>query len=220
MQKIRLRLCPRYRLSSVLQLLRQGHPHGACNPETIRQRQPEHRLLHRSRWHQKQSVTSQGCGNGYQTCQGSIQAHGYIRFAIFDPGTGSYITTVAMAGAMVVVTKIEPSCFYGGCSSTVESVPAKPQDEIRPVHPIGRLCPGNAFTFVIFACSYPLSNLPIRGPKHCCTDQSGNTADHVDAAGTCEIMEADLGKPAAAPGPVCFDRINHCGNDTGVNTVG
>ena len=78
---------------------------------------------------------------------------------------------------------------------------------------------GECVYLCYFACLI-LYKLTDTGTKHCCTDQSGNTADHVDAVGTCEIVEADLGKPAAAPCPVCFDRINDCGNDSGVHTVG
>ncbi len=64
------------------------------------------------------------------------------------------VTTVAMAGAMVVVTKMEPSS-----STEVAAAPLKPYQPSHrmktPSAPIGRLCPGNAFTFVTFL-PYPL----------------------------------------------------------------
>ena len=55
---------------------------------------------------------------------------------------------------------------------------------------------------------------------HCCTDQGCDTADHVNCAGTCEIMETKSREPASAPDPVCFDRVDHCGDHTGIDTVG
>ena len=57
-------------------------------------------------------------------------------------------TTVATEGAMVVATKTEPIS-----SMEVAAAPLKPYQPSQrintPRHPIGRLCPGNAFTFVI-----------------------------------------------------------------------
>ena len=72
-------------------------------------------------------------------------------------------TTVATAGAIVVVTNMEPS------SETVVAAaplnPYQPSQRINtPRQPIGRLCPGNAFTFSTLP-SLPFTNLPIRGPR-------------------------------------------------------
>ena len=73
------------------------------------------------------------------------------------------VTTVAMAGAMVVVTKMEPSS-----STEVAAAPLKPYQPSHrmktPSAPIGRLCPGNAFTFVTLPV-LSFTNLPIRGPS-------------------------------------------------------
>lgn len=94
------------------------------------------------------------------------------------------VTTVAMAGAMVVVTKNGTELFNGGCSSTVETVPAEPQNENTQCAN-RKVMSGECVYLRYFACLilYKLTNT---GTKHCCTDQSGNTADHVDAVGTCE----------------------------------
>ena len=51
-------------------------------------------------------------------------------------------------------------------------------------------------------------------------DKSGDTADHVDRAGACEIVEADLAEPATAPDPVRFDRVDDRGDHARVYAVG
>ena len=65
-----------------------------------------------------------------------------------------------------------------------------------------------------------LIKLTDTGSQQFCTDQCGNTTYHVDRTGSCEIMEAKLCQPAAAPDPVSFDGIDQCGDHTGVNTIG
>ena len=96
-------------------------------------------------------------------------------------------TTVAMAGAMVVVTKIEPNC-----STLVAAAPLKPYQPSQrintPRQPMGRLCPGNALTFVTLPSLF------------------------VDGTGAGKIMKAYLGEPAAAPDPVCLNGINQGGD--------
>ena len=71
--------------------------------------------------------------------------------------------TVATAGAIVVVTKMEPSC-----STVVAAAPLNPYQPSQrmntPSAPIGRLCPGKALTLVILP-SLSFVNLPIRGPN-------------------------------------------------------
>ena len=72
-------------------------------------------------------------------------------------------TTVAMAGATVVVSVMDASC-----ATLVAAAPLKPYQPSHniktPRQPRGRLCPGNAFTFVIFP-SLSATNFPMRGPK-------------------------------------------------------
>ena len=72
-------------------------------------------------------------------------------------------TTVATAGATVVVKKTDPK--------VATSVAAAPLNPYQPSHRINtpsaaitRLCPGKAFTFVTFP-SLSVSNFPIRGPN-------------------------------------------------------
>ena len=73
-------------------------------------------------------------------------------------------TTVATAGEIVVVTKIDPNC-----SIDVAAAPLNPYHTSQRINtpnaPSGMLCPGNAFTFVIFP-SLSFVNLPIRGHKN------------------------------------------------------
>ena len=58
------------------------------------------------------------------------------------------------------------------------------------------------------------------GAEKLCADESGDTAHHVDRAGAGKIMEAQLGKPAAAPDPVGLDGVNQSGDHSGVYAVG
>ena len=71
--------------------------------------------------------------------------------------------TVAIAGATVVVRKIEPSC-----STEVAAAPLKPYQPSHkmntPRAPMGRLWPGKALTSVTSPCLSRL-NLPMRGPR-------------------------------------------------------
>ena len=57
------------------------------------------------------------------------------------------------------------------------------------------------------------------GSYHRGADKGGKSSDHMDRAGTGEIMEAQLGQPAAAPDSVSFNRIDYQGDYTGINTV-
>ena len=73
------------------------------------------------------------------------------------------VTTVATAGAIVVVTNTEPSC-----STDVHAAPLNPYQPSQrmktPSAPIVRLCPGKALIFVTFP-SASFTNLPILGPS-------------------------------------------------------
>ena len=73
------------------------------------------------------------------------------------------VTTVATAGAIVVVTKMEPSSSIEVAAAPLN--PYQPSQRMNtPRQPIGRLCPGKALTFVTFP-SLSFTNLPIRGPS-------------------------------------------------------
>ena len=106
-----------------------------------------------------------------QTSQGAVMATRPARDAFRHMETSGlpYLTqvkimatTVATEGAMVVATNTEPIS-----SMEVAAAPLKPYQPSQrintPRHPIGRLCPGNAFTFVILPL-LSFTNLPIRGP--------------------------------------------------------
>ena len=72
-------------------------------------------------------------------------------------------TTVAVAGAIVVVIKIDASC--GPVVAAAPLNPYHPNQRIKhPRAPITRLCPGNAWTFVTFPF-LSLENLPILAPS-------------------------------------------------------
>ena len=58
------------------------------------------------------------------------------------------------------------------------------------------------------------------GPEDFRADKSGHAADHMYCGGACEIMEAELGEPAAAPDPVTGDRIDKRTDHGAVDAVG
>ena len=65
-----------------------------------------------------------------------------------------------------------------------------------------------------------LIELTDTGSQQFCTDQSGNTTYHVDRTRSCEIMEAKLCQPAAAPDPVAGDGVDDQADGGGVAAVG
>ena len=71
--------------------------------------------------------------------------------------------TVATAGAIVVVRKIEPKSSIVVAAAPLN--PYQPNHRINtPSAPSGILCPGKAFTFITLPLA-SFSNLPIRGPR-------------------------------------------------------
>ena len=151
------------------------------------------------------------CGDADQASQGSVQTHRNIRFAIFYPGedhTGNSCDSRCNGGSC----KDRSQLRAVGCGSTIEAVPAKPEDEAAQGtddNVMSWNCVRGA-VFIVFAKTRAL---------HPGTDQCAEAAYHMDGTGTCEIMEAHLREPAAAPDPVCFNRINNGRNDAGINTV-
>ena len=65
-----------------------------------------------------------------------------------------------------------------------------------------------------------MDKLANTGAQQLRANEGGDAADHVNRAGTGEIMEAKAGKPAAAPDPVGLNGVNQCGNDAGIDAVG
>ena len=110
----------------------------------------------------KQSVTSQGAVIATRPAREA--------FRHMDTSGLPYLiqvkimqTTVAVAGATVVVRKIEPSCSTEVAAAPLN--PYQPSQRIKhPRQPRGRLCPGNALTFVILP-DLSFTNFPIRGPS-------------------------------------------------------
>ena len=83
--------------------------------------------------------------------------------------------TVAIAGAMVVVAKMEASCGPVGCSRAVETVPAKPEDEAAEGTD-DNVMSRDARSWRCRPCLY----LPRRGPSIAGTDQCAEAANHMD----------------------------------------
>ena len=156
-------------------------------------------------------------GDCNQTSQRSVQAHGNVRLAILDPcedHAGNGCQSRSNGGGQ------ENGAQLGnrGGSGTVEAVPAEPQNEYAQCTD-GQGVTGDriGFDFAVLG----LGEFTDTGSEDRSTDQCGNTADHVNDAGTCEIVErcGQLRKPAAAPYPVGFDRVDHCRDDSGINTI-
>ena len=55
--------------------------------------------------------------------------------------------------------------------------------------------------------------------EHPCTDKCTYASDHMNAVGTCVIVEAPLCEEASAPCPVRFDRVDQRGDDGRIDTV-
>ena len=92
-----------------------------------------------------------------QTGQGSIQTHGNIRFAIFDPGedhTGNGCDSRCNGGGSKDGSQLRAI----GCGSTVESVPAKPENEAS------KSTDDNVMSGIAFGVP-SLLYLPRRGPS-------------------------------------------------------
>ena len=58
------------------------------------------------------------------------------------------------------------------------------------------------------------------GAQNRCADQGCDAADHVDRAGTGVIVETELRKPATAPDPVRFDRVDDEADEARIDAVG
>ena len=152
----------------------------------------------------------------YQTCQRCVQTHRNIRLTILDPGKDH---TYNRCNGRSDGRGQEYTCqlLLCGAGCTVKSVPAKPQDEYTKCAYYNVMSRKSIYfydlaVFIFFKLTDTRAN-------HLGTNQSCNTTYHMDCCGTCKIVEAHLCQPAAAPDPVCLDRVDQCGNDAGVYTV-
>ena len=158
------------------------------------------------------------CGDGYETGKTAVQCHRNIRFAIFHPGekhggdsagSGCHIrgNHDAADGEDRIIAG------HGNGGAAIESEPAHPQDE----HAKAGKSDGVTGDRIDAAILVVLAN---SWPKQRCTDQSADAADHVYTGGSGEVMEAELGEPAAAPDPVSGDRIDQERDHNGIDAVG
>ena len=110
----------------------------------------------------KASVTSQGAVIATRPARDAFK-HMETSGLPYFTQVNTMQTTVAIAGAIVVVTKTEPNC-----STLLQAAPLNPYQPSQrintPSAPIVKLWPGKAFTFVTFPASF-LTNFPIRGPR-------------------------------------------------------
>ena len=157
-------------------------------------------------------------GDCNQTSQGCVQAHGDIWLAVLDPGedhAGNSCQCRSNGRGEEDGAQLRNRC----CSSAVESIPAEPQDEYAQGAD-GQRVTRDCVDFYLAVLG--LGEFTDTGSEDRSTDQCGDTADHVDDTGTGEIVErcGKLRQPAAAPYPVCLDRIDDCRDHCGIDTIG
>ena len=156
-------------------------------------------------------------GDGDQTGERSVETHGNIRLAVLYPcedhaGDGCYGR--CDGGREEDRAELLNAC----CRSAVEAVPAEPEDKYAKAAERNVVARESIDLYDLAGCI--LFELADARAEQLCADERGKTAYHVDGAGACKIMEAELRKPAAAPDPVCFDGVYQSGDNTGVNAVG
>ena len=156
------------------------------------------------------------CGDGYQTCQRAVQRHRNIRLLVADPGDAhngnGCNSSCHVGGYKYTGCNLSTAARQRNGRAAVETKPAEPQDkaaECAERQGVTRNCTSLAI----------LSVLADTGTEDCSTDKGGNAADHVYRRGACEVVEAKLCEPAAAPDPVTGDRIDDRRNNHRVNAV-
>ena len=156
------------------------------------------------------------CGDGYQTCQRAVQRHGNVRLLVADPGDAhngyGCHSSRHVGGYKYTGCDLSAAARQSNGRTAVEAEPAEPQDkaaESAERQGVTRDCTSLAV----------LGVLTDTGTEDGCTDQSGNAADHMYRRGACEIVEAKLCEPAAAPDPVTGNRVNDRRNNHRVNAV-
>ena len=153
----------------------------------------------------------------HQSGERSVQAHGHVRLAVAHPGKDHAYDRSDRRGDRSR-QEDRSQLGYADRRGSVEPVPAKPQDKHTQRSDrnvvAGKSVDPRDLSFLV------LSELADPRPQHGSPDQCADAADHVDAVGSCEIMEADPCQPAPAPGPVRLDRVNDRGDHRGIDTVG
>ena len=157
-----------------------------------------------------------GGRDGHQSRQGGVQAHGNIGLSITDP-CKDHAYDGCCRGGNRSGQENGAQLFHTGGGGAVEAVPAQPEDDAAQAAQRQAVA-GEGIDLDHFAVLilYILANA---GAEKLCADESGDAAHHVDRAGAGKIMEAQLGKPTAAPNPVGFDGVNQSGDYSGVYAV-
>ena len=149
------------------------------------------------------SITS-GC-HCNQTCQGSIEAHGNIRFSVFYPGINQ--SGQGRYGRGNCRRQENRRQFRRRCRCcSVESVPSQPENKHAQRSKRNRMT-GNRVDFDNFAV-FIRHILPDPGAENDSTNQCRNPAHHMNGTGSCVIMKPSLGQPAAAPDPMGLNGID------------
>ncbi len=145
-------------------------------------------------------------GDGHQAGQRAVEGQGHIRLAVAQPGDdkGGHggqgrrqvgVEADQAGGDHGFVTG------HGDGGAAVEAEPAEPQDkdaQRHGCHVVAGNSPGLAVLVV----------LADTGAQHPGAQHGGDAAHEMHGGGTGEIMEAQLGQPAAAPDPVTGDGVN------------
>ena len=157
-------------------------------------------------------------GDGDQTCQGAVEGKGDIGFAVAHPA-GDEGRDGSEGGGHVGVEADEAGGDHGIVTghadggAAVETEPAKPQDKDAQGHG-GEVVAGDGAGLAVLAV------FADAGAQHPGAQAGGDAAHEVDGRGTGEIMEAQLGKPAAAPDPVAGDGVDDEADGRRVDAVG
>ena len=128
-------------------------------------------------------------GNCNKSGKGSIQAHRYIRLAIFDPCKDhtSYSCYCRCYGCCK-----ENACKLISCLTcgTVKSIPSKPENKHTKCTK-WKVMSRKGVNFCNLS-GFVFCKLTDTRSKHCSTNDCGDTTNHMDCTGTGEIMESKL----------------------------
>ena len=157
-----------------------------------------------------------GC-DCHQTGQGTVQCHGDVRLSIAQPGDnhGGYggCGSRQVGGYKDIAGRIYGRVTvhgYGGAS--VKTEPAEPKNKYAKSCCGKAVAQNRVWLSVLSVLSHTRSQYPG-------SNQGRSPAAHMDGCGAREIVKPHPGQPTAAPNPVSRHRINHCADDSAVDTV-
>ena len=157
-------------------------------------------------------------GNGHQARQGTVEGHGDVRLLIPDPGKdhgGAGGNRRGHVGVHEYQRGAEHAFVAGKTygAGAVETEPAEPQDK-HAGSQRGHVMAGNGAGLTV------LGVLADTGAQHSGADAGGDAAHHMHRGAARKVMEAQAGKPTAAPDPVAGNGIDHHRNQRAVQAVG